>query len=153
MINYWGLYRLELTEYRSILSSIPPTSCLARGCSSILYRAGAQYKLMVLTMAILDYGLGYFLTHYIYCGCGRCFCPVWPAALTGSTNQTSSSNMSVLLGFLAFLKDVFVFTVRLGLDLLCIALAIPVAVGTKQCMAPSPTSCVLRVVQSSIGHA
>lgn len=37
--------------------------------------------------------------------------------------------MSVLLEFLSFLKDAFVFTVRLGVDLLCLLLAIPVAVS------------------------
>lgn len=37
--------------------------------------------------------------------------------------------MSVLLEFLSFLKDAFVFTIRLGVDLLCLLLAIPVAVS------------------------
>jgi hypothetical protein len=56
--------------------------------------------------------------------------------------------MSVLLGFLAFLKDVFVFTVRLGLDLLCIALAIPVAVGTNGSAWRLPLHCVCLVLSN-----
>lgn len=56
--------------------------------------------------------------------------------------------MSVLLGFLAFLKDVFVFTVRLGLDLLCIALAIPVAVGTNGSAWRLPIHCVCLVLSN-----
>jgi hypothetical protein len=52
-----------------------------------------------------------------------------PAPLPGS--------MSVLLGFLSFLMDVFIFMVRLTIDLLCAILAIPPMVRATPSVATS----------------